>query len=418
MICTKFIENYEGFVQTKIRLYISSVYGIVEKSSIGNKLKGIGEIKSVLDLIGKQYVSDKAIDDPIYVLKSNFIFEWCLKNGTNTLKSELSVEEMYSQIINEIDAKNIENLYFIEAIGEINKFSDLLKKIPSVPNVVPKSDLSYKPGKETKKYSRIEISKAAEWKNIIAYIEQRVKINKEIREGKRENGSFLLRYLHIDNLMFSSGERAFQNLMSWMYFLSQLDEYMVKSEHHARKDMIVCLDEVDLSLHPAWQRDFINHLTTLINHCYTEKNIQIIMTTHSPLCLSDFPRQNIIYLKKTEYGTEVDHFDHKETFGTNLYEIFDDAFYLGNNSMGLFAKKYIGQLIKEISELSEINEETFNAYYSKIECIGDMLIKNKLRNTLINKLNEQQGKAITLAALDKEIKLLEQKRNKIMEKNT
>ena len=418
LICTKFIENYEGFVQTKIRLYISSVYGIVEKSSIGNKLKGIGEIKSVLDLIGKQYVSDKAIDDPIYVLKSNFIFEWCLKNGTNTLKSELSVEEMYSQIINEIDAKNIENLYFIEAIGEINKFSDLLKKIPSVPNVVPKSDLSYKPGKETKKYSRIEISKAAEWKNIIAYIEQRVKINKEIREGKRENGSFLLRYLHIDNLMFSSGERAFQNLMSWMYFLSQLDEYMVKSEHHARKDMIVCLDEVDLSLHPAWQRDFINHLTTLINHCYTEKNIQIIMTTHSPLCLSDFPRQNIIYLKKTEHGTEVDHFDHKETFGTNLYEIFDDAFYLGNNSMGLFAKKYIGQLIKEISELSDINEETFNAYYSKIECIGDMLIKNKLRNTLINKLNEQQGKEITLAALDKEIELLKQKRKKIMEKNT
>ena len=418
LICTKFIENYEGFVQTKIRLYISSVYGIVEKSIIGNKLKVIGEIKSVLDLIGKQYVSDKAIDDPIYVLKSNFIFEWCLKNGTNTLKSELSVEEMYSQIINEIDAKNIENLYFIEAIGEINKFSDLLKKIPSVPNVVPKSDLSYKPGKETKKYSRIEISKAAEWKNIIAYIEQRVKINKEIREGKRENGSFLLRYLHIDNLMFSSGERAFQNLMSWMYFLSQLDEYMVKSEHHARKDMIVCLDEVDLSLHPAWQRDFINHLTTLINHCYTEKNIQIIMTTHSPLCLSDFPRQNIIYLKKTEYGTEVDHFDHKETFGTNLYEIFDDAFYLGNNSMGLFAKKYIGQLIKEISELSDINEETFNAYYSKIECIGDMLIKNKLRNTLINKLNEQQGKAITLAALDKEIELLKQKRKKIMEKNT
>lgn len=418
LICTKFIENYEGFVQTKIRLYISSVYGIVEKSSIGNKLKGIGEIKSVLDLIGKQYVSDKAIDDPIYVLKSNFIFEWCLKNGTNTLKSELSVEEMYSQIINEIDAKNIENLYFIEAIGEINKFSDLLKKIPSVPNVVPKSDLSYKPGKETKKYSRIEISKAAEWKNIIAYIEQRVKINKEIREGKRENGSFLLRYLHINNLMFSSGERAFQNLMSWMYFLSQLDEYMVKSEHHARKDMIVCLDEVDLSLHPAWQRDFINHLTTLINHCYTEKNIQIIMTTHSPLCLSDFPRQNIIYLKKTEHGTEVDHFDHKETFGTNLYEIFDDAFYLGNNSMGLFAKKYIGQLIKEISELSDINEETFNAYYSKIECIGDMLIKNKLRNTLINKLNEQQGKEITLAALDKEIELLKQKRKKIMEKNT
>lgn len=224
----------------------------------------------------------------------------------------------------------------------------MLDKIPLIKNDVPKKDLAYKSGKETREYSRENVSKASEWKKIIQYVSDRVKINEEISQGKRQYGSFLLRYLNIDNLLFSSGERVFQNVMSWIYFLGCFNKYIVKSGHHTRKDLLICLDEIDLSLHPAWQRDFVDYLVTYINNCYRENNVQIIMTTHSPLCLSNFPRSNIIYLKKTENGTEVDISEHKETFGTNLYEILDDAFYLDCNSMGRFAKKYIQEVIKEI----------------------------------------------------------------------
>jgi len=46
-------------------------------------------------------------------------------------------------------------------------------------------------------------------------------------------------------------------------------------------DGIVLIDEVDLHLHPKWQRTLIRQLTTTFPHC------QFFLTTHSPLVISD-----------------------------------------------------------------------------------------------------------------------------------
>jgi predicted ATP-binding protein involved in virulence len=46
-------------------------------------------------------------------------------------------------------------------------------------------------------------------------------------------------------------------------------------------DGIVLIDEVDLHLHPSWQRSIIDRLT------HTFPNCQFILTTHSPLVISD-----------------------------------------------------------------------------------------------------------------------------------
>jgi len=40
---------------------------------------------------------------------------------------------------------------------------------------------------------------------------------------------------------------------------------------------VVLIDEVDMHLHPSWQRGIIDRLTTTFPHC------QFILTTHSPL---------------------------------------------------------------------------------------------------------------------------------------
>ncbi|MEI7064214.1 AAA family ATPase [Dickeya chrysanthemi] len=45
---------------------------------------------------------------------------------------------------------------------------------------------------------------------------------------------------------------------------------------------IVLIDEVDMHLHPSWQRSIIERLTTTFPHC------QFILTTHSPLVISDY----------------------------------------------------------------------------------------------------------------------------------
>ncbi|MFZ6747360.1 AAA family ATPase [Undibacterium sp. Ren11W] len=48
-----------------------------------------------------------------------------------------------------------------------------------------------------------------------------------------------------------------------------------------RGDGIVLIDEVELHLHPQWQRSLIERLTT------TFPNIQFVLSTHSPLVISD-----------------------------------------------------------------------------------------------------------------------------------
>ncbi len=48
-----------------------------------------------------------------------------------------------------------------------------------------------------------------------------------------------------------------------------------------RGDGIVLIDEVDMHLHPKWQRSLINQLTTTFPAC------QFVLTTHSPLVISD-----------------------------------------------------------------------------------------------------------------------------------
>lgn len=52
-------------------------------------------------------------------------------------------------------------------------------------------------------------------------------------------------------------------------------------ENPLHGDGIVLIDEVDMHLHPSWQRNIIERLTSTFPNC------QFILTTHSPLVISD-----------------------------------------------------------------------------------------------------------------------------------
>jgi predicted ATP-binding protein involved in virulence len=53
-------------------------------------------------------------------------------------------------------------------------------------------------------------------------------------------------------------------------------------ENPLHGDGIVLIDEVDMHLHPSWQRSIIQRLTNTFPNC------QFILTTHSPLVISDY----------------------------------------------------------------------------------------------------------------------------------
>ena len=77
---------------------------------------------------------------------------------------------------------------------------------------------------------------------------------------------------------------------------------------------VVLIDEVDLHLHPRWQRAVIPQLQKTFPHC------QFIVTTHSPLVLSNIPHNQVIILEDFQAVKTTPH-----TFGRDnnsiLYEL-------------------------------------------------------------------------------------------------
>lgn len=60
-------------------------------------------------------------------------------------------------------------------------------------------------------------------------------------------------------------------------------------ENPLHGDGIILIDEVDLHLHPQWQRALISRLANTFPNC------QFVLTTHSPLVISD-PKEVLVYL--------------------------------------------------------------------------------------------------------------------------
>ena len=64
---------------------------------------------------------------------------------------------------------------------------------------------------------------------------------------------------------------------------------------------VVMIDEVDLHLHPEWQRNIVRRLRT------TFPNIQFILTTHSPLVINHMTKECIFLLEDGDLTSLVDH---------------------------------------------------------------------------------------------------------------
>lgn len=87
---------------------------------------------------------------------------------------------------------------------------------------------------------------------------------------------------------------GYQALIAWMVDLAhRLFERYPESSNPLKEPAIVLVDEIDLHLHPKWQRILINRLMTIF------ENTQFIVTAHSPLIVQASPQgTNIILLKR------------------------------------------------------------------------------------------------------------------------
>lgn len=229
------------------------------------------------------------------------------------------------------------------------------------------------------------------------------------RKSFQSNNSFILKYLSIITSGMSSGERAFQNILSWIKLIPMMNNEYPELFGTLRENIIVLLDEVDLYLHPAWQRDFLFYCIEEFNRQYEGITIHMILATHSPMCLSDIPRENTIYLDMSDNEIQInDRMIHRQSFGIDLYSLLADAFYLENSTMGRYAQSYIDQIIHNLYDAEknaykEITHSVYEEYSDRIYWIGNDIIKRKLMDML------------TRCVTDSEIrlKLLKKKRSAI-----
>lgn len=137
---------------------------------------------------------------------------------------------------------------------------------------------------------------------------------------------------------------------------------------------VVLIDEIELHLHPKWQREIIPALTRTFPKC------QFIVTTHSPQVIGEVKPQGIYILEKTDNGIIAKR--PQSSYGRDSNQILEDLMDVPERSQEIKAKIFrlfrlidagnldaAKQLRQELSE--EIGED--EAQFVK----ADILIKRK-----------------------------------------
>lgn len=168
------------------------------------------------------------------------------------------------------------------------------------------------------------------------------------------------------NPTLSSGE--YSELLIYSRLLYGISEI---AESNKNKEFLLFLDETEITLHPGLQQHLIKNLIKFLNDIYLDQGykFQIILATHSPIVLSDLPKDNVVFLQKIPGKTKSivkELPENKNTFAASIYELYKDSFFVDNTTTGTFAKEIINYALKS-------KKNDFKNYI--INLIGDKLLK-------------------------------------------
>ncbi len=336
------------------------------------------EHEACVGVINKKFEGNKA-QDILYILKVNLIGEYLLAHVDllNHIDKSLEMMGLYDYIVGLIVAdasRDSHKEYFKNAVAEMVRLENILHNADIRHNTLPKMDLAY--------HTECVLKNGNAAQSFFDFIRDCIMYNHEIvnKSNDVKYGSFCIRYLLVDNLGLSSGERAYQNLISWLFWVSKMGDITSSKNTVPKKNLLVCIDEIDALCHPEWQRDIIGTIISTIENCFKGYKVQLVMSTHSPLCLSNIPVENIMFLRNDKnIGIYQDCSRHTQTFGRNIYDILNDSFYLNGETIGSFAVEYINEIIKSIKEGTPEELLSHKAEYdTHIKYIGDPLIREKL----------------------------------------
>ena len=129
---------------------------------------------------------------------------------------------------------------------------------------------------------------------------------------------------------------GYQSMLSWVVDLGKrLFEKYPEADNPFNESAVVLVDEIDLHLHPEWQRKVITTVSRVFPH------IQFIVTTHSPLVIQSMENVNLYVLRRENEKIVTEHSDITNFSGWTVEEILRDLMKLDDNIRSdIYQQKY------------------------------------------------------------------------------
>ena len=174
------------------------------------------------------------------------------------------------------------------------------------------------------------------------------------------------------------------------------------------ENIILLLDEIEVFLHPNWQKNFVRLLLNFLDVRFENKKIHIIFATHSPFILSDIPKSNIVFLGKEARLSQ--------TFGANIHTLLSDGFFMDEGLMGSYAKEKIEEVVAFLNYNGKGHMPKIKTYKEAkeiVEIVGEPLLKMKLEKMLNSYMAKNKIKSAVdiQKKIDKLTKELEEIKN-------
>lgn len=117
-----------------------------------------------------------------------------------------------------------------------------------------------------------------------------------------ENDQVSVRFETIDgDMRFDELGFGYQTTLTWLAdFCKRMFELSPDAENPLHEEAVVLVDEIDLHLHPKWQRDLVPTLSKIF------PNVQFIVTTHSPHVLQSMEDVNLYVLRRDAESGEIE----------------------------------------------------------------------------------------------------------------
>lgn len=351
-------ENYEKLNQLNFSLFNFKPYFIYY------------EFIEDLELISYDYEPE---DDLIYSIKSSL--EWDYNSDSESIYDAINgIKRIDDEYLNYL-------LYKFDSLEYLFENINLTEKIHPKEHylILEKDEL-----KEKLKECDIYFVQEDEFNLLKKYESKQIEIN-DLEElfGKGYDELLFTNMANEIELNYLTLQGASFNYLS--HGEKSLYSFLVNIVNFNKNKFLLFLDEPDNTLHPYWQKNFLNELIQVFKAL--NKKVHIVITTHSPFLLSDLPKQNTIFLEKDPYTEDcINSTDtvNINPFGANIHTLLSHGFFMQDGLMGEFAKGKINDVINFLNNKESTikdNDEAQKLLY----IIGEPIIRNKLQKMLDSK---------------------------------